>query len=75
MVYTWPGGKDFFSWYSIGTLESDTYQRAECCLYAGFFVVTFVLFVSSLGLWIVRNGHFSSDDDDGDDDDKNDNDK
>ena len=26
------------SWYSIGTPESHTYERAKCCPYAGFFI-------------------------------------
>ena len=30
-------GIDLDSWYSISTLESHTYKRAECCPYAGFF--------------------------------------
>ena len=29
-------GIDLNSWYNIGTPESHTYQRAECCLYVGF---------------------------------------
>ena len=30
-------GIDINSWYSIGTPESDLYERAECYPYAGFF--------------------------------------
>ena len=30
-------GIDLNSWYSIGTSESHTYERAECYPYAGFF--------------------------------------
>ena len=29
-------GIDINSWYSIGTPESHTYERAECYPYAGF---------------------------------------
>ena len=29
-------GIDLNSWYSIGTPESNTYDRAECCSYVGF---------------------------------------
>ena len=29
-------GIDLNPWYQIGTPESHTYKRAECCLYAGF---------------------------------------
>ena len=29
-------GKDLASLYSIGTLESHTYEKAECCPYARF---------------------------------------
>ena len=44
MVYTWTygidntHGIDLDSWYRIGTPESHTYKRAECYLYAGFFL-------------------------------------
>ena len=31
-------GIDLDIWYSIGTPESHTYERAECCPYAGFFL-------------------------------------
>ena len=31
-------GIDSDSWHSIDTCESHTYEKAECCLYAGFFV-------------------------------------
>ena len=30
-------GIDLDTWYSIGTTESHTYERAECCPYAEFF--------------------------------------
>ena len=42
-VQTWTHGIDNShgfksdSWYIIGTPESDTYKRAECCPFAGFF--------------------------------------
>ena len=39
MVSTRTHGIDIDSWYSIGTLESDKYERAECCPYAGFFIL------------------------------------
>ena len=31
-------GVDLNSWYSIGTPESNMYERAECCPYAGVFL-------------------------------------
>ena len=37
MVLTRTHYIDIDSWYSIGTFESDTYKRAECCLYVGYF--------------------------------------
>ena len=43
MVYTWTHGIDsthgidLDTWYSIGTPESHTYERAQCCPYAEFF--------------------------------------
>ena len=42
MVNTWTHGIDnthgidLDSWYRIGAPESDTYERDECCPYAGF---------------------------------------
>ena len=35
--YTTTHGNDLDSWYGIGTLEPQTYKRAECRPYAGFF--------------------------------------
>ena len=32
-------GIDLNSWYSIGTSESHSYERAECYPYAGFFFI------------------------------------
>ena len=43
MVDTWThgiantNGIDLNSWYKIGTPESHTYKKAECCPYAGSF--------------------------------------
>ena len=43
LVNTWTlgidntNGIDLDSWYRIGTPESHTYKRAECCRYAGSF--------------------------------------
>ena len=34
-------GIDLDSWYRIGTPESHTYERAECCMYAEFFMEPF----------------------------------
>ena len=48
MVQTWTHGIDnthgidLSSWYSIGTPESHTYERAECYPYAGFFLPPFI---------------------------------
>ena len=39
MVWTRTHCIDLDSWYSIGTLELDMYKRAECCPYAGFFML------------------------------------
>ena len=36
MVLAKTHGIDMDLWYSIGTPESHTYERAECCPYAGF---------------------------------------
>ena len=41
-------GIDLDSWYSIGNLESHTYERAECCPYAGFFCMAYCTFSWSL---------------------------
>ena len=38
MVLTKNHGIDSDLWYSIGTPESHTYKRAECCPFAGFLV-------------------------------------
>ena len=53
MVWTWTHGIDnthgidLDSWYRIGTPESHTYKRAECCPYAGFFFGVYSVYVLS----------------------------
>ena len=34
------------SWYRIGTIESHTYERAECCPYAGFCIILYIILVN-----------------------------
>ena len=36
-------GIDLNSWYRIGTPESHRYKRAECCPYAEFLIIKFVI--------------------------------
>ena len=51
MICTWTYGIDnthgivLNSWYSIRTSESHTYERAECCPYAGLFGTKMVFFL------------------------------
>ena len=45
---------DLDSWYRIGTPESHTYGRAECCPYAGFFLDILRSYLLRLRVPIVK---------------------
>ena len=48
---------DLDSWYIIGTSESHAYERAECCPYAGFFMLGNSILDTILSVFAVHNAH------------------